>query len=64
MSKVIWEVKDMQISEKLTRVWPIVKWLDDARWNASASGSLIPGPVFVFFASAESDIDSLALLYH
>jgi hypothetical protein len=47
MSKVIWEVKDMQISEKLTRVWPIVKWLDDARWNASASGSLIPGPVFI-----------------
>lgn len=40
----------MNIAEKLARVWPIVKWLDDARWNASASGSLIPGPIFASLA--------------
>jgi hypothetical protein len=40
----------METLEKLARAWPIVKWLDDARWNASASGSLIPGPVFASLA--------------
>jgi len=33
-------------SEKLIKAWPIVKWLDDARWNIGASGSLIPGHIF------------------
>ena len=36
----------METSEKLIKAWPIVKWLDDARWNIGASSSLIPGDVF------------------
>ena len=36
----------METSEKLLKAWPIVKWLDDARWSIGASGSLIPGPAF------------------
>jgi len=36
----------MDTLEKLIRIWPIIKWLDDARWGAGASGSNIPGPVF------------------
>ena len=36
----------METNEKLIKAWPIVKWLDDARWSKGASKSLIPGPVF------------------
>jgi len=36
----------MEISDKLLKAWPIVKWLDDARWSTGASDSLIPGPAF------------------
>lgn len=36
----------METKEKLVKVWPIVKWLDDARWSKGASKSLIPGRVF------------------
>lgn len=40
----------METSEKLVKAWPIVKWLDDARWNIGASGSLIPGDIFASLA--------------
>lgn len=46
MSKVLREGKGVETSEKLARAWPTVKWLDDARWYAGTSGSLIPGPIF------------------
>jgi hypothetical protein len=36
----------METKEKLLRSWPIIKWLDDARWSKGASKSLIPGHVF------------------
>ena len=36
----------METREKLLGSWPIIKWLDDARWSKGASKSLIPGPVF------------------
>lgn len=36
----------METNEKLIKAWPIVKWLDDARWSKGTSKSLIPGPVF------------------
>lgn len=41
----------MNAREKLRKAWPIIKWLDDARWNAAAWSSIIPpcgipGPVF------------------
>lgn len=36
----------MNTLEKLSRSWPIIKWLDDARWAAGSSGSIIPGDVF------------------
>ena len=36
----------MLIEEKLGKVWPLIKWMDDARWVASTSGSIIPGEVF------------------
>ena len=40
----------MEASQKLIRAWPIVKWLDDARWSIGASGSLIPGDIFASLA--------------
>ncbi|RLC62958.1 MAG: hypothetical protein DRI01_06025 [Chloroflexi bacterium] len=36
----------MDALEKLSKSWPIIKWLDDARWSSSSSGSIIPGDVF------------------
>lgn len=36
----------MQTSEKLLKAWPLVKWLDNARWSTGASDPLIPGSVF------------------
>jgi len=36
----------METKGKLVKAWPIVKWLDDARWSKGASKSLIAGRVF------------------
>lgn len=43
----------MEASQKLIRAWPIVKWLDDARWSIGASGSLIPGDIFASLAPSD-----------
>ena len=37
---------NMDVYDKLTHTWPIIKWLDDARWETGASESLIPGRMF------------------
>jgi hypothetical protein len=43
----------MDSSAKLLIAWPIIKWLDDARWGRGASGSLIPGHVFARLTEPE-----------
>jgi len=34
------------IGSELQKFWPLIKWLDDARWEAQASDSPIAGPAF------------------
>jgi hypothetical protein len=36
----------MDTSGKLLKAWPIIRWLDNARWGVGASSSVIPGPAF------------------
>ena len=42
----------MEASDKLAAVWPVIKWLDDARWETAASAGGIPGPVFASLDSS------------